>query len=115
MDAMQDIPEGSRYLSVRTKSNGNGGIDVAVEDCGSGIPPDDLRRLFEPFFTTGIEGMGLGLTIAQSIIAAHHGRIWAENNPGGGATFHFSIPAAQSQTARAVCECGIGRVDPDEG
>jgi two-component system, LuxR family, sensor kinase FixL len=100
MDAMQDMPEGSRSLSVRTALNGNGGIDVAVEDCGSGLPPGDLRRLFEPFFTTGIEGMGLGLTIAQSIIAAHHGRIWAENNPGGGATFHFSIPAAQSLTGR---------------
>jgi PAS domain S-box-containing protein len=106
MDAMQDTPERSRYLSVRTESNGNGGIDVAVEDSGSGIPPGDLRRLFEPFFTTGIEGMGLGLTIAQSIIAAHHGRIWAENNPDGGATFHFSIPAAQSQTERQSANTG---------
>ncbi len=106
MDAMQDIPEGSRSLSVRTVSNGHGGIDVAVEDCGSGIPPADLRRLFEPFFTTGIEGMGLGLTIAQSIIAAHHGRIWAENNPRGGATFHFSIPAAESQTGRRSANAG---------
>ena len=106
MDAMQDHPHGSRQLSVRTEANGIGGIDVAVEDCGNGIPPGDLRRLFEPFFTTGIEGMGLGLTIAQSIIAAHHGRIWAENNPGGGATFHFSIPTAEGQTARRSANTG---------
>ncbi len=106
MDAMQSTPEASRYLSVRTQSNGKDGIDVAVEDCGNGIPPGDLPRLFEPFFTTGIEGMGLGLTIAQSIIAAHHGRIWAENNPAGGATFHFSIPAALSRTARRSANVG---------
>jgi PAS domain S-box-containing protein len=106
MDAMQDTSEGSRYLSVRTQSNGKDGIEVAVEDCGSGIPPGDLRRLFEPFFTTGIEGMGLGLAIAQSIIAAHNGRIWAENNSGGGATFHFSIPAAQGQTGRRSANVG---------
>jgi signal transduction histidine kinase len=77
-----------------------------VEDRGCGIAPVHLRRLFEPFFTTGIEGMGLGLTIAKSIVATHHGRIWAENNPSGGATFHFSVPAAQDQTGRQAANAG---------
>jgi two-component system sensor kinase FixL len=106
MDAMQGTAETSRYLSVRTRSNSDGGIDVAVEDRGCGIAPVHLRRLFEPFFTTGIEGMGLGLTIAKSIVATHHGRIWAENNPSGGATFHFSVPAAQDQTGRQAANAG---------
>jgi two-component system, LuxR family, sensor kinase FixL len=106
MDAMQGTAETSRYLSVRTRSNSNGGIEVAVEDRGCGIAPGDLRRLFEPFFTTGIEGMGLGLAIAKSIVAAHHGRIWAENNPNAGATFHFSVPPAQDQTGRQAANTG---------
>jgi two-component system, LuxR family, sensor kinase FixL len=97
MDAMQSTPEASRRLSVQTKSDGDGVIEVAVEDGGRGIAADDSRRLFEPFFTTREEGMGIGLSIAQSIIAAHHGQIWAENNANGGATFHFSVPAAQNR------------------
>ena len=97
MDAMQNTPESSRRLVIQTKSTGSGGIEVAVEDGGRGIAPDDSRRLFEPFFTTREDGMGIGLSIAQSIIAAHHGRIWAENNSNGGATFRFSLPAAHDQ------------------
>jgi two-component system, LuxR family, sensor kinase FixL len=97
MDAMRNTSNELRYLSVRTRSNGDGDIEVAVEDRGCGIASGDLRRLFEPFFTTGVESMGLGLAIAQSIIAAHHGRLWAENNPAGGATFRFTLPTAQRQ------------------
>jgi PAS domain S-box-containing protein len=93
MDAMRDAPEEARRLSVRTASNDQGDVMVTVEDSGGGITPDDLRKLFEPFFTTGIEGMGLGLSIAQSIVAAHHGQIWAESSHGGGARFHFTVPA----------------------
>jgi signal transduction histidine kinase len=106
MDAMQSTPEPARHLSVQTKSNGDGGIEVAVEDGGRGIVPDDSRRLFEPFFTTREEGMGIGLSIAQSIIAAHRGRIWAENNANGGATFHFTVPAAQDQAGRESTHAG---------
>src|SRR5262245_3272535 len=106
MDAMRDMPPPSRYLTVRTRSNDQGHIEVSVEDNGSGIAPDDLRRLFEPFFTTGIEGMGLGLSIAQSIVAAHHGRLWAENNPDGGATFHFTVPIAQGRVGLRSAAAG---------
>ena len=98
MDAMEDTPEPSRQLTVKTGLNDGGSIEVAVSDRGCGIAPDDVGRLFEPFFTTKKEGMGLGLSIAQSIITASRGRIWAESNSGGGTTFRFSLPAARADS-----------------
>jgi two-component system sensor kinase FixL len=92
MDAMEGTPEPSRHLTVQTRPSDDGGIEVAVTDHGCGIASDDLERLFEPFFTTRKEGMGLGLSIAHSIIAAYRGRLWAENNVDGGATFRFRVP-----------------------
>ena len=95
MDAMKNTPEPSRQLTVQTKANG-AGVEVAVTDCGHGIAPDKMPRIFESFFTTKKDGMGLGLSIARSIIEAHRGRIWAESNFLGGATFHFTVRAAQT-------------------
>jgi two-component system sensor kinase FixL len=69
-------------------------------DCGSGIAPDHLPRVFETFFTTKNEGMGLGLSLAQSIIESHRGRIWAENNSSGGATFHFTLAVSSGAADR---------------
>lgn len=93
MEAMTETPEAKRRLIVRTRSTPHGDLEVAVTDAGQGIQPERLPRLFESFFTTKKEGMGLGLSIARSIIEAHHGRIWAENNPNGGATIRFTLPA----------------------
>ena len=98
MDSMNGISEPSRWLTVRTKSNGDGQLEVSVMDCGCGIAPDRLQRIFDSFFTTKKEGMGLGLSIARSIIEVHQGRLWAENNPDGGATFHFTVQLAQNVT-----------------
>jgi signal transduction histidine kinase len=72
-------------------------VEVAVADSGPGIPVDRLPKLFEPFFTTKKEGMGMGLSIARTIVEAHHGQIWAENNSGDGATFCFTVPVDEGK------------------
>jgi PAS domain S-box-containing protein len=96
MDAMEATSGSARTLTVRTGTNGGEGVEIAITDRGCGIAADQMPRLFEAFFTTKKEGMGLGLSIARSIVTAHHGRIWASNNADGGATFHMSLPLAQS-------------------
>src|SRR2546423_1758711 len=92
MEAMTDTPEADRRLLVRTATNGERRLEVSVTDSGPGIPLEKLPRLFDSFFTTKEDGMGLGLAIARSIIDAHRGRISAENNADGGATFRFDLP-----------------------
>jgi signal transduction histidine kinase len=92
MEAMVGLPEEKRQVVVRTGPGDNGTVKIAVADYGPGIPVDRLPKLFEPFFTTKKEGMGMGLSIARTIVEAHHGQIWAENNSGVGATFYFTVP-----------------------
>jgi signal transduction histidine kinase len=69
-----------------------GAVEVCVSDSGRGISPERLPKLFDAFYTIKPKGLGLGLAIARSMIEAHGGRIWAENKPGPGATFHVTIP-----------------------
>jgi PAS domain S-box-containing protein len=98
MDAMANTPRATRCLTVQTRSNGNDHVEVAVVDCGDGVAPNHLPHLFESFFTTKKEGMGLGLFLARSIIESHRGRIWADNNPPNGAIFRFTVLLAQSRS-----------------
>ncbi|WOH69664.1 sensor protein FixL [Bradyrhizobium sp. BWA-3-5] len=72
-------------------------IEVSVSDTGSGFAGDALAHLFQPFFTTKETGMGVGLSISRTIIETHGGRMWAETNRSGGATFHFTLPAAHGK------------------
>ncbi len=93
MEAMSTTT--TRQLTVRTRPTGSDHVEVTVTDCGEGIGPEHVPHLFESFFTTKRGGMGLGLSLARSIVQSHRGRIWAENNADGGATFHFTVPLAQ--------------------
>jgi signal transduction histidine kinase len=72
---------------------------VSVIDQGSGVAAEVLEKIFDSYFTTKPSGMGLGLSVCRSIVRAHGGRIWAENNHGRGASFHFSLPATVAETA----------------
>ena len=102
MDAMDATSGPARQLTIQTRLNGGNSVEVAVMDFGSGIPEAKMPHLFDTFFTTKADGMGLGLSIARSIIQAHHGRIWAENRAVGGAVLRFALPAATAKTAANV-------------
>jgi C4-dicarboxylate-specific signal transduction histidine kinase len=91
-DAMSGCRRSDRRLILATKTVDDT-AQVSVTDCGQGIPANQMDRLFDPFFTTKGQGLGLGLTICRSIVAAHGGKLWAENNRTGGATFCVSLPA----------------------
>ena len=93
MDAMSDLPVDQRRISIATERVKNS-AEVSISDTGPGIPPDTLKEVFAPFFSTKKEGMGMGLSIARTIIETHGGQIWAENVPGGGAVFHIRLPLA---------------------
>lgn len=91
-DAMADNESGMRRLHFQTRADGNR-VQFSVRDEGVGLPKD-AERLFEPFYTTKPHGLGLGLSICQAIVCAHHGRLWAEPHPDGGAVFRFELPVA---------------------
>lgn len=93
MDAMGKMPYG-RTIIGRTEVDGGASAVISICDSGPGIPPDRLNEIFDPFFTTKEQGMGIGLSIARTIVLAHSGQIWAENQSGGGAVFHLSLPLA---------------------
>ena len=92
MDAMTGGNPAERRLTVHAARDQNGDVEIAVSDAGGGIPPEKMPKLFEPFFTTKPDGLGMGLAISKTIIAAHGGKIWAENHANRGATFKFTLP-----------------------
>jgi signal transduction histidine kinase len=99
MDAMVDCGPGTRRLAFQTALVGDSEVEVSVADSGTGIPNDKLKDVFQTFFTTKPHGTGLGLSIARTIVETYGGRIWAENRPGGGAVFRFTLPLAQARAA----------------
>jgi signal transduction histidine kinase len=101
-DAMAAEPAQVHHLVLATSRHGNDGLAITVADNGGGVPLDLRDRLFEPFVTTKSQGLGLGLTISRSILSAHGGRIWCENNPQGGAVFGFSLPVFERSIERGM-------------
>jgi C4-dicarboxylate-specific signal transduction histidine kinase len=93
-EAMSDVYHRARNLLVKTEKDESSHVRLIVRDAGGGFAPQTKESLFQPFFTTKRQGMGIGLSVSRSIIEGHRGRIWAESNVGPGATFAFSIPAA---------------------
>jgi len=95
MDAMQDVPPGERQIEVVTRRHGAKSVEVCVVDAGPGIASAQITRVFDSFYSTKADGMGLGLSIARAIVQTHGGTIWAENNGSGrGTSFRFTIPLA---------------------
>jgi signal transduction histidine kinase len=92
LDAMVDVHDRQRQLLIRTERDGGNRVRVTVRDDGVGIGAQALDKLFDAFYTTKNDGMGIGLSISRSIIERHRGRLWAEPNDGPGATFRLSIP-----------------------
>ena len=94
VEAMTSVGEGERDLLISIELSQRSGILVAVRDTGPGVDPEQLDRLFKPFYTTKATGLGMGLSICRSIIDAHGGRLWAEANQPRGTVFRFTLPAA---------------------
>jgi two-component system sensor kinase FixL len=93
MDAMQELPD--QRLRIES-ARGEGDLaEVTISDSGPGLSESEMGQMFQPFITTKDRGMGLGLTISQSIINAHGGRLWATRNAGAGISFHFQLPLAE--------------------
>jgi signal transduction histidine kinase len=93
-DAMSEVNDRPRQLLIRTEPDTEDRVLLTVQDVGAGFDPKVMNKLFGAFYTTKADGMGIGLSVCRSIIASHHGRLWAELNEGPGATFSFSVPRA---------------------
>jgi C4-dicarboxylate-specific signal transduction histidine kinase len=108
MDAVIDNTPAKRRVAVRTRAAG-AMVQVAVSDNGHGIPADKLPFVFEPFYTSKPNGLGMGLAISRSIIEAHGGRLWAENSSAGGAILTFTVPVSgEGQVASGEWQVASG-------
>jgi signal transduction histidine kinase len=96
MHAMHEVGRAPRELLISSALSSSSGVLLSVRDTGRGISPEQLERLFDPFYTTKSEGMGMGLSICRSIVESHGGKIWAAANLPHGAAFHFTIPRREN-------------------
>jgi C4-dicarboxylate-specific signal transduction histidine kinase len=99
-DAMTDVDQRPRELLFRTEIEGGNRVRLSVQDAGTGFADQSLEQLFQSFYTTKVDGMGIGLSVSRSIIENHHGRLSATVNDGPGVTFSFSLPCAVDETER---------------
>ena len=96
-DAMDSVSGRARVLTIKTAIHGSDGVLLSVEDSGTGIAAKDIDRIFESFFTTKSQGMGMGLSICRSIIEAHNGRLWASSGVDHGSVFNIVLPATRPE------------------
>ena len=101
-DAMVGVHDRPRQLLIRTEREDGDRVRVTVRDAGTGFDRQSTDSLFEAFYTTKSDGMGIGLSVSRSIVERHHGRLWAEPNDGPGATFSFSIPRNPESVTEAA-------------
>jgi C4-dicarboxylate-specific signal transduction histidine kinase len=99
-DAMSGVEDRPRLLVIKTERDEGDRVRLTVRDAGVGFDPQAVEQLFDAFYTTKGDGMGIGLSVSRSIIERHNGRLWATLNEGPGATFSFSIPRASEGLAR---------------
>jgi C4-dicarboxylate-specific signal transduction histidine kinase len=102
IEAMSAVSHGSRELLIGTSTDASGAVRITVQDSGPGLNLGTFDRLFDPFYTTKTNGMGMGLSICRSIVEAHDGRIWASPTAGSGSTFHFILPGAVDRGAALI-------------
>jgi signal transduction histidine kinase len=105
IEAMASVTDRPRELVIRSRHDA-GHVLVAVQDSGTGIDPDNMDRLFNAFFTTKSDGMGMGLSICRSIIEAHGGEMWVSPNDGPGATFSFTVQSRQEVAEHEAAQQG---------
>jgi C4-dicarboxylate-specific signal transduction histidine kinase len=99
IEAMASVADRPRQLIIRSRMQDAAQVCVSVQDCGIGVRPEVMPRLFEPFFTSRSAGMGMGLPISRSIVEAHGGRLWAESTVSKGSVFQFTLPTAGGSVA----------------
>jgi PAS domain S-box-containing protein len=103
-DAMVTVEDRPKELLIRTQRDGEGAVRLSVRDAGIGFTSEAGQRLFDAFYTTKSDGMGIGLSVSRSIVERHHGRLWAEPNEGPGATFSFAVPCAPERPAAPAAQ-----------
>lgn len=109
LDALSASQTQNRTVVIATKPDGDGGVEFRVTDNGEGIRTDRLDQIFDAYFSTRVEGMGMGLAISRTIVEAHHGRIRVESEPGVRTTFRFTLPASDIADEREDAEGEGGR------
>lgn len=98
IESMSEVTTRPRRLMIRSMTREEDEICVSIEDCGIGVSAENLPRLFEPFFTTRSQGIGMGLAISRSIVEAHGGRLWAESTVNQGSVFQFTLPVGSGSS-----------------
>jgi signal transduction histidine kinase len=98
VEAMASVNGRPREMVIHSGTDDSDQVLVAVQDCGIGIDLEDLEKIFNAFYTTKLQGMGMGLAISRSIVENHDGRLWATSNEGAGATIQFTLPPSQTES-----------------